>query len=329
MSGVSSIQWTDRTWNPVVGCTKVSQGCKNCYAKTLHDARHTAYLRGHLQTIPQYAHPFETVQTIPARIADPLRWRGPSRVFVNSMSDLFHEDVPFEFVRLVFAVAAVAPQHTFQILTKRPARMREFFTWLEAHPHRWHPLDQMHQAANTHFCAVDTTVSRADARAWDRAPHYSPERVGWPLPNVWLGVSVEHQAAADERIPLLAETPAAVRFLSMEPLLEPVELSPWLSDPSSSPVDWVIIGGESGTKARVFDLDWARRILVRCQWHGVPVFVKQLGRCPVAYENGVAVWPEAELRDRHGGDPAEWPEDLRVREFPRASPAVSLPGDER
>jgi protein gp37 len=126
MSANTGISWTDRTWNPVVGCTKVSQGCKHCYAKTLHDMRHKAFAEGKLQNIPQYAQPFETVQTLPDRLNDPYRWRKPSRVFVNSMSDLFHDDVPGEFIAQVFAVMSGNPQHTFQVLTKRPARMLAF-----------------------------------------------------------------------------------------------------------------------------------------------------------------------------------------------------------
>jgi protein gp37 len=127
MSQASSIEWTDATWNPVVGCTKVSPGCKNCYAKTLHDLRHKAHGEG--KKVPaQYAHPFEVVQLMPDRLTDPLSWRKPRKVFVNSVSDLFHKDVPDEFLDWVFAVMALAPRHTFQVLTKRADRMREYMT---------------------------------------------------------------------------------------------------------------------------------------------------------------------------------------------------------
>jgi protein gp37 len=262
MNAATGISWTDRTWNPVVGCTKVSQGCKNCYAKTLHDRRHKAYKAGKLRKVPQYAQPFETVQLINDRISLPLRWRKPARVFVNSLSDLFHDDVPDAFILDVFSTMAQASHHTFQVLTKRPERMLRWFT--EYLP---------------------------DACSGERpAPT-------WPLPNVWLGVSVENQAAADQRISLLLETPAAVRFLSCEPLLGPVDLNKvlwrdldiseipgWaLNDgvcegvTRSKAIDWVIVGGESGKNARPMHPDWARTLRDQCIAAGVPFHFKQSG----------------------------------------------------
>lgn len=237
MSATTQISWTDRTWNPVVGCTKVSQGCKHCYAKTLHDMRHKAFEAGKIQNIPQYAEPFETVQTIPARLRDPLGWRKPARVFVNSMSDLFHEDVPFDFIAKVWSVMDQARRHSFQILTKRPERM----------------LD---------------VVSRLAAR------HTAQDGSGWPLPNVWLGVSVENQAAWNTRMHELAETPAAVRFLSCEPLLGPVDLC---LDVYGKALDWVIVGGESGKGARPMHPEWARSLRDQCQSAHVAFHFKQWG----------------------------------------------------
>lgn len=312
MSAKTGISWTDATWNPVVGCEKVSQGCKFCYAKTLHDMRHAAVLAGK-NLAPQYAEPFERVQLMHDRLTMPLSWREPRRIFVNSVSDLFHDDVPFDFVLLVFAVMAVAPRHTFQILTKRPARMREFFAWMLSHRHGWHPVEQMHIAANEHFCNLGAKVSVADARAWDRAPHYSKEVVGWPLPNVALGVSVENQAAADERILLLRETPAAIHFLSCEPLLGPLDIKKhlWPVHPSwpskyrspedaiaaGAPVEykpqglisqawadslirWVIVGGESGQRkqaVRPMHPDWVRSLREQCERSKTALHFKQWG----------------------------------------------------
>lgn len=242
----TAIEWTDTVWNPVTGCSKVSEGCRNCYAFALHDMRHKAFTEG--KKLPrQYAKPFSEIQLFPERLEQPLKWRKPRRIFVNSMSDLFHEDVPFEFIEQVFATMALAKQHTFQILTKRPQRMLDFFKRC---------------VYNGHFPNSD------------------------PLPNVWIGVTVENQKAADERIPLLLQTPAAVRFLSCEPLLGPVDLSRWLFDwlfvdePGESvepPIHWVIAGGESGSNARPMHPDWARDLRDQCQAAGVAYFHKQNG----------------------------------------------------
>lgn len=313
---MSKIEWTDATWNPVVGCSPVSEGCRNCYA-----AKEAIRLGGNPN--PKigalYAGTSEMrgtgskrravftgkVNMVPERLDQPLRWRKPRRVFVNSMSDLFHESVPFEFIDRVFAVMALATQHTFQILTKRPERMAEY----------------LNGDAFGRWCEIARTLD---------APH-STRNADYPLPNVWLGTSVEDQAAADERIPHLLRTPAAVRFLSCEPLIGPVDLNKGLNlgilfqdgtrwGGSKPILDWIIVGGESGPGARPCELSWIRSLVEQCQGAGVPVFVKQLGARPMTdrwdftgREPGSI--PVA-LRDRKGGDPAEWPEDLRVREYP-------------
>jgi protein gp37 len=253
----TNIAWTDATWNPVTGCTKVSAGCKNCYAEAIAErfwgARKFTDVRAHVDRLDQ-----------------PLAWRKPKRVFVNSMSDLFHEDVAFEFIDRVFAVMALAPQHTFQILTKRPHRMRRYFSGEGT------PIGRVHDVvkqANERLLAGDG--------GWP----------GWPLRNVWLGVSCEDQSAADLRVPLLLDTPAAVRFLSCEPLLGELEISNWLHDshcwaindagpcicaePREAHVDWVIVGGESGPGYRPMDPAWASDLLVQCRAAGVPFFFKQ------------------------------------------------------
>lgn len=168
----TGIQWTDETWNPVVGCRKVSEGCRNCYAKELHDRRHKAFKAGK-KMLPQYAQPFEVVQLMPDRLEQPLHWRKPRRVFVNSVSDLFHEDVPDEFLDRVFAVMALAGRHTFQVLTKRPDRMRSY-VWSKRRV-----LDPW--TARLAHALSDVAVPLG--RSW-------PLTIPWPLPNVWLGVSV-------------------------------------------------------------------------------------------------------------------------------------------
>jgi protein gp37 len=332
MAADTSIQWTDRTWNPTTGCTKISPGCGRCYIERTPPFR-TKGIKFVDGSIP--------VTLYEDRLDTPLRWRKPQRIFVNSMSDLFHEDVPDAFIERVFSVMALAERHTFQVLTKRPERM---LAWFRAR--RFDVKDHAILQSETGECV-----------------YAHP----WPLPNVWLGVSVENQHFADERIPLLLQTPAAVRFISAEPLLGPVDLErventqnlaegqryihalkgyAWdvfsadYYDVCSIPgqLDWVIVGGESGAGARPFDVAWARSIVAQCQGAGVACFVKQLGRNVVVRNDGERDerWPGCtvpirddyepsyqgedapiDLRDSHGGDPAEWPEDLRVRQFPR------------
>lgn len=239
MSANSKISWTDSTWNPVVGCTKVSAGCKHCYAKELHDLRYRARLAG--KKMPeQYALPFESVQLIQDRLGMPFHWRAPRRIFVNSVSDLFHEDVPFWFIDHVFNTIAHTPWHTYQILTKRAERM---LAWCQ---------------------------KRDD-----------------PLPkNVWLVVSVEDQAAADLRIPYLVKTGAAVKGVSCEPLLGPVDLQLRGRNYGGSNefVNWVICGGESGPNARPMYAGWARYLLHQCQEAEVPFYFKQWGEWCQVYQ---------------------------------------------
>jgi len=248
MSDRSKIEWCDTTWNPITGCTKISQGCKNCYASELHNRRHKAYLAGAKLPV-QYAKPFETVQLHPERLEMPLHWKKPRRIFVNSTSDLFHEDVPDGFVFGTFMRMSKAQQHTFIILTKRADRMQRWIT------ERWM-----------------TDV-------------YGQFHSDLMLDNVWLLVSVENQDAADLRIPYLLQTPAAVRGVSGEPLLGPVDLTPYLygwhsdlrpveKDPG---IDWIICGGESGPGARPMHPDWARSLRDQCSQAGVPYFLKQWG----------------------------------------------------
>lgn len=215
MSDRSAIEWTDASWNPVSGCTKVSPGCAHCYAEAIT-------LRFKLG--PRFLPGIAKVQPRPERLRLPLSWRNPRRVFVNSMSDLFHEDVPSEFIREVFVVMQQAPQHVFQILTKRHERLE----------------------------ALANALS-------------------WP-PNVWIGVSVENQVFARRRIPALQNVNAAIRFLSVEPLLNRVDLGSYLEG-----IHWVIVGGESGPKARPVNPDWVRNIRDTCLDADVAFFFKQWG----------------------------------------------------
>ncbi|MBY9081021.1 phage Gp37/Gp68 family protein [Paenibacillus sp. HN-1] len=285
MGDKTKIEWTDATWNPIVGCSKVSEGCRNCYAFDLHGQRHTAKQAGK-QLPEQYAKPFSEIQLFPDRLDQPLRWRRPRRIFVNSMSDLFHPDVPDEYIDEVFEVMAMCQNHTFQVLTKRPARMLEWFNTVRSR----RPIQgQGVCTGGSPFCMG------AYCKTHDASVGYcgSP----WPLPNVWLGVTVENQQAADERIPLLLQTPAAVRFLSCEPLLGSVDLSKWLmtpgwvpsyydpdnrngqpnAEPTNDYINWCIVGGESGSKARPMHPDWARSLRDQCQAAGVPFLFKQWG----------------------------------------------------
>lgn len=260
----TKIEWTHlpgyrgETWNPVVGCTKVSQGCKHCYAETLHTRRHHAY-KAEAKLPEQYAVPFNRVQVLEERLERPLRWKKPRAVFVNSLSDLFHEDVPQGFIDEVFAVMALTPRHRFMALTKRHEQMRDYITNVAVH-------ERVSQVAEG---LIDRYGTRHEK--WDnsrRRGTLTPTVRTWPLTNVWLGVSVEDQKAAETRIPVLVETPAAVRFLSFEPLLGPLDFD-------LSGISWVIAGAESGAGARPMDEAWVRGIRDACQDAQVPFFYKQ------------------------------------------------------
>ena len=341
--GVTSIQWTDRTWNPVRGCSVISPGCVNCYAMTQAHRFSGEGQPYHGLTKLTKAGPQWTgrLRPIEDTLLDPLSWRKPQRVFVNSMSDLFHEAVPYEFIDRVFAVMAIAHQHTFQVLTKRPERMCAYFA---------------DSTVNERVGMAMNVIVDADARAQHPGWFFGPDARWDPLPNVWLGVSVESQKYAGERIPPLLQTPAAGRFISAEPLLGPVAVDRWLYDTDDIDggnltfgLDWVIVGGESGAGARPFDLAWARSIIAQCEAAGTPVFVKQLGADPrgwcswphhdeyppkmldahgcdetvgeppftLCHGVGDAWWPcRLKLKDRKGGDITEWPDDLRIRQFP-------------
>lgn len=343
----TKIEWTDATWNPIRGCSRVSEGCRNCYAeKVAYRFRGPGQPYEGLATkVNGHAAWTGEVRFIEKHLLDPLRWKEPRRIFVNSMSDLFHENVPDEWIDRIFAVMALCPQHQFQVLTKRPARMSEYLG---------------RACGRIADLVMKMRADRGDRGCVGPLPNLPPGATWWPLANVWLGVSVENQAAADERIPLLLETPAAVRFISAEPLLGPVNLNRIevmegevdRSDPenpivsgycidamsgeafddeygslSTAPdgevplergIDWVIVGGESGPGARPMHPDWARSLRDQCQAAGVPFFFKQWGEWGPNWlndENGKV--PDSEWMDRMGKkaagallDGREW------REFP-------------
>lgn len=345
MADKSPIEWTEATWNPVVGCSILSPGCTNCYAMKMA-ARIEAMSAGTGRST-HYAGTTQASKAGPVwtgkmalatnkTLIQPLRWKRPRMIFVNSMSDLFHEDVPDEWIDQVFAVMALAPQHTFQVLTKRSQRMRDYLCtrggdwmlrWPEAIPAgKW--LMSRHEG-----------MSRLGANGPVAAAMYDAAPIHFPLPNVWLGVSTERQQEADDRIPELLATPAAVRFVSAEPLLGQIDFRQWQHDygcgcgwggdspldyctncgwrgrapgeigeakcpdcrelvadynacpecdghdgdgmsfgPNSRPrLDWIIVGGESGTDARPMHPDWARSIRDQCAEAGVAFFFKQWG----------------------------------------------------
>ncbi|WP_426568145.1 DUF5131 family protein [Streptomyces canus] len=308
---MTKIEWTDRTWNPVTGCTKVSPGCDHCYAETFAERwRGTA---GH-----HFENGFDLTLR-PERLELPLRWHKPSRVFLDSMFDPFHEDIPDDYLAQIFAVMAGTPQHTYQVLTKRHGRMRSLLT-----------SDAFRLRVKEYYAGM-----KMDGLLPGRPLVINV----WPLRNVWLGVSAENQQWADIRIPALIETPAAVRFVSCEPLLGRLDLSRWLRPvPDCGHVtpedgtcrhpeaftpechrwadcparqqpdnwhglDWVIVGGESGPKARPMHPQWAREIRDDCDVAGVSFFFKQWGEWVPS--GAIVIRSRPEPRSLLVGDPVD------------------------
>lgn len=299
----TKIEWAEETWNPITGCSPVSAGCKNCYAR-----RMATRLRGRCGYPAN--DPF-AVTLHPDRLEQPLRWRKPRRVFVCSMGDLFHEDVPDEFIARIWWIMGQCAgyldttryrEHTFLALTKRPQRMKK---WLDG----WGDDD-------TRRCWIESFGAVYD---WMSGPKY------WPavLPNVWLGVTAENQETADERIPILLKIPAAVRFVSVEPMLGPIDLMSVRFDRHTrmnvlegcgtslkshcqampnvfcKKLDWVICGGESGPGARPMHPDWARSLRDQCRDAVIPFFFKQWGEWTTQYPQGVNM-ASREMAYSHG-----------------------------
>jgi protein gp37 len=295
---MTGIQWTEETWNPTTGCDKVSPGCGlprfdgddtgGCYAMAM-----AKRLKGMGQAKyqndgdPRTSGPGFGLTVHPDALDVPLRWREPRMVFVNSMSDLGHARVPPEFLARVWAVMAATPRHTYQILSKRPGRIAAWVNRCQ----QWDGYITHNGKPSPAYDGTGVIVGRPES---------------WPLPNVHLGTTVELDRYC-QRADSLRETPAAVRLLSLEPLLGP------LPSLDLTGIDWAIIGGESGSGAREMDLGWARDLRDRCREAGTAVFVKQLGSRWAAKNGGHA----------KGGDWDRWPEDLKIREFPRTAGTVA------
>lgn len=270
MSDKSSIEWTDATWNPVRGCKKISPGCKHCYAETF--AERFRGVPGHA-----YEQGFDP-RTVPDMLDQPLRWKRPRMVFTNSMSDLFLADFPNEYIAAVFAVMAGAKRHTFQVLTKRAERLPEWFAWLdEAQRGYAHGRLGVCSEHLTTYAGEDVSERAWRAQILGHHGAEEPTSIGdatawpWPLPNVWMGVSVEDRKYGLPRIEHLRRIPAAVRFLSVEPLLED------LGTVDLSGIHWVIVGGESGAGARSMAREWVTSLREQCAAAGVKFFFKQWG----------------------------------------------------
>lgn len=275
MSDKTKIEWTDRTWNPVRGCTKISPGCTHCYAHTF--AERWRGVKGH-----PYEQGFD-LRLVPEKLSEPTTWKKPCRVFVNSMSDLFHEGVSDDYIRTVCDAMLSVKHHTYQVLTKRAERMSDFLGY--------HPIYAMAE-------------------------------------HIWWGVSVEDRKHGLPRVDALVASAAHNKFLSVEPLLEPVKIfkhCDWCGCDIANhdcetvddgfKIDWVIVGGESGPHARPCNIDWIRDVMRQCREAQIPVFVKQLGSRPV-FDILDTQQPYG-AADSKGGNPDQWPEDLRVREWPK------------
>lgn len=346
MGAKTSIEWTrgangsaGASWTPIrarnkvtgkVGwfCTHVTEGCSNCYAESMNKRLGTGlpFKPGHLKDVELFLD--EDMLTAP------LRWKRGRSVFVCSMTDLFADFVPDAWIDQVFAVMALTPQHTFQVLTKRSKRMRQYLSDGDLNDRLSVALgnmldgDWIWNEGKPWRRKIERLISAFLGDDGDDGEGFPDDPM--PLRNVWLGVSAEDQARADERIPDLLATPASVKFVSAEPLIGPLDigwaLPGWAEHPTDGPeavqdlsrtpyvLELVIVGGESGPAARPMQITWARSILEQCRAAGVSCFVKQLGADPV-WDDGAFL----NLRDRKGGDPSEWPDDLRVRELPWAA----------
>lgn len=358
MSQATSIEWCDHSVNPIRAkhrptnklghyCEKISSGCANCYASTLQSRFQMPTFGGvRKDGVPKDIE----VYLSDAALESVLRRRKPTKFFWCDMTDMFGPWVPFEWIDKCFAVMALTPQHTHQVLTKRPERMAAYF-------------DRLRTMTNgAAFCRIAEVIQSLPME-WRKQRNGMLRETAneWPIPGVWLGTSCENQQAADERIPHLLKCPAHVRFISAEPLLGPIDFSKIVNgaeqyqplhgnrmnvfsdrEPQHHPrIHWVIAGGESGKGARPCNVAWIRSIVEQCKVAGVACFAKQLGanfgweQSPpptITYPGGVKKptppppgcnwetpgWHRLKLRDPKGGDMAEWPEDLRVREFPKA-----------
>jgi protein gp37 len=288
MSGKTNIAWTENSWQTVYGCTEISPGCVRCYARTLaHRLAAMGQLNYQAVTKPMGGWNSEIVYD-ESQLEIPLRWKKPRRIFVNSMSDTFHKDVPFEFIDKIFAVMALCPQHVFQVLTKRADRMAEYLN---------DKYDNREEAIGNEVCVITKGQN----------PGLFVEL---PLPNVWLGVTAENQEQADKRIPILLGIPAAKRFVSVEPMLGPVDLDCTKEGvhalgcggpcDCAAKLSQVIIGCESGPHRRPCKIEWVESLVAQCKAAGVAVFVKQLS-----------------INGKVEKDVTKFPKHLQLQEYPK------------
>lgn len=314
--GDTSISWTDKTWNCVRGCSRVSEGCRNCYAERQAmrfagpGQPYQGLVTKRLKVINAderdrgnyvEAHWTGKVRFVAEHLCDPLSWRTPCRVFVNSMSDVFHESLTNEQIAAIFGVMAAANRHTFQVLTKRADRMEKWFAWIAREAKACNAGNGMTPAAR---CFVEAQRAAPDVTQYLSESSVVSRACGapWPLPNVWIGVSTENQDTAEDRIPHLLMVPAAIRFISAEPLLGAIDLFAFvhgqLRDRSLGALginrpmpglDWVIAGAESGPRSRACDYRWIRQLRDQCWKAGVAFFLKQAA---ITYsEVGTPNWP--------------------------------------
>lgn len=270
MSDKTAIEWTDSTWNPLRGCSRVSEGCRHCYAETVA-ARFSGPGLPYEGLIAKGGQWNGQIKLVPELLDQPLRWRKPRRIFVNSMSDLFHDKVPASYIDQVFAVMALCPHHTFQVLTKRPDRMLDYLSHADT-PGKI-------GSAEREFAPLSCQYRR---RANGYTVHTGCAR-HLPMPNVWLGVSVEDQKTADERAHYMRELADLgwITWVSYEPALGPVQWGPWMEF-----LRWAVCGGESGREARPMHPEWARSLRDQCAASGVPFLFKQWGEwAPRAYQD--------------------------------------------
>lgn len=321
MSENSNIEWTETTWNPIAGCSIVSPGCHKCYAMRMAARLQAMGKRKYAGTttgLGTKARWTGKINLERSSILAPLNWRKPRRIFVNSMSDLFHEEVPDEWIDQVVATMWTAEWHTFHTLTKRADRQLRY-------------LNSTHTAERVAEIVHRRLWTEDPAKAMMVSVSDIASDVFLGLENWWVGVSVEDQSRADERIPYLIQTASPVLWVSAEPLLSEIDFARWMG----SELDWIVVGGETGVGARKCSLDWIRKVIRQCGDAHVPVFVKQLGARPVGnwgddpptyclttnrgtsrelsqHKNGV--W---KLHSKKGGMITEFPADMQVREYPR------------
>jgi len=330
MSDKSAIEWTEASWNPTVGCSIISPGCTNCYAmktaRSLEVRFGSKKYTGLTKVVNDNAVWTGAIRLDEDALLHPLRWKKPRRIFVNSMSDLFHGDLPDEAIDKVFAVMALCPQHTFQVLTKRAERMFQQIKRMGT------SIDYLERHARSFGRTLRWSVPS------DLPSSLAGKTIGlvsWPLPNVWLGISAERQEEFDERERHLRETPAAVRFFSLEPLLDPINMAAALYvneqceyvGAKRQQIDWVIVGGESGSKARPMDPEWARSLRDQCQAAGVAYFFKQWGEwhsdaLRFTTLDGKRPPPDMKIGKKRAGrllDGREWNEYPNEKSRPRAA----------